>query len=166
MTTSPNNSQWNRCGGLDRLRHPAAVPARRRLAAAVLAVVLLLAVLLSGTGMLRHDTDAQWTASASADGAFTAMPPGPVENLRCTDPLFEPATVSWERPNDVPSGIEVRYQVTATSRLTGAVTTTEQSSLSHTYGGEGFAIGDRVTIAVRPLVKGWNGAPQSTHFRV
>lgn len=134
------------------------MPAHRRLAAAVLAAVLLGAVMLSGAEVLHHETDARWTASTRADGHFTARTLGSVQNYRCTSGLWSSATVSWQRPAGLPSGVAVSYRVTL--QRAGTTQTTTQTATTYEYRRPALNFDD-VTITVVPLLGQWTGPGRS-----
>lgn len=139
------------------LSRAGAASLRPRLAAVCVAALMLAGTLLGGTGALDHDTDAMWTDSKGADGVFTALQIGTVQNYRCTAGLWAAATVSWQRPAGTPSG-DITYRVTV-QRGTTTLTTT-QGATTYEYS-RPFLNFDDVTITVQPLIGQWSGTPQS-----
>lgn len=136
---------------------PAVAPARRRLAVAVLSAALVIATILGGAGTRGHETEARWSAAKGADGTFTAMTLGSVQNYRCTGGFWSSATVSWQRPAAAPSGT-LSYLVTF--ERAGTTKTTMQTATTYEYRRPALKFDD-VTLTVRPVIEQWTGPARS-----
>lgn len=154
---------------------------RARVAAVCIAVLTLMATVLGGatshdrgadvTGTAAVDTeasaattgpelawtDAMWTDTKAADGAFIALQLGGVQNFVCTAGLWTAATVNWARPTGTPSGV-VSYRVTV--HRAGTSQTTTQTTTTFTYRRPALNFDD-VTIAVQPVIGQWTGPTRS-----
>lgn len=148
------------CAG--RAPRPSRRSSRARPVAGVLALLMLAATLLGGTGALDRATEgmwteAMWTAPRSADGSFTGLQLGAVQNYSCTAGLWSAATVTWQRPAGTPSGV-VSYRITMQRGTTTQTTTQTTTSYEYSRPVGNF---DDVTLTVQPFIGQWNGTSQS-----
>lgn len=131
--------------------------------AAVFSGVLLLALTLIGSFGSLSPTDATWTDAESSRGQFDTVAIGPVEGLDCNDErsilgtglLETELELTWGRPEGIPDGVPVTYEISWSSGSRSATTT----ETSYTYTAQPALLTVGLRFSVSAHVGSWAGTP-------